>query len=297
MTGDASMALVELRSVGLSAQVDPLGAQLVLVRDEADRDLLWHGDPAWWGSRAPILFPVVGTLAGGSYRIGGQRYPLPRHGFARGRRFEPQVHDAAGASFLLRDDAATHAVYPFAFELEVAFRLEGHSLSCVATLRNTGDVPLPASLGFHPGFAWPLPYGGAREEHGIEFTESEPDPVRRLTAGGLLAPQPVETPVSGHHLALADRLFEPDVLILDRVRSRRLRYGVPGRRGLELWFPEARQLGIWTKPGAPFVCLEPWQGHADPDGYEGEFAARPGSFTVSPGAAHRHSLTLTLDPP
>ena len=55
---------ISLRSSELSAEIDPLGAQLSILRDAAGRDLLWNGDAAVWAGRAPLLFPIVGALAG-----------------------------------------------------------------------------------------------------------------------------------------------------------------------------------------------------------------------------------------
>jgi galactose mutarotase-like enzyme len=32
---------------------------------------------------------------------------------------------------------------------------------------------------------------------------------------------------------------------------------------LSVEFPYYKHLGIWAKPGANFVCIEPWLGYAD----------------------------------
>src|ERR1700712_2863869 len=83
---------ISLQSAGLTAQIDPLGAQLSVLRDVTGRELLWQGDPAIWAGRAPLLFPIVGTLADGAYRLGkgasARHFELPRHGFARNSGFE-----------------------------------------------------------------------------------------------------------------------------------------------------------------------------------------------------------------
>src|SRR5262249_53881159 len=139
---------IPVRSADLSAQIDPLGAQLSVLQDREGRNVLWHGDPAIWAGRAPLLFPIVGTLAGGRYRLGDRSYALPRHGFARGKPFEIVTTTPSSALFRLRADESTLAVYPFRFELDVSFSATGPTLSVVASVRNTGDVEMPASLGF-----------------------------------------------------------------------------------------------------------------------------------------------------
>lgn len=261
----------------LQAAVDPQGAQLSVLRDlSAGRDLLWHGDPAHWSGRAPILFPIVGSLNDGRYRQGGAIHSLPRHGFARGRRFTVVAQSAEAVRLRLADDAETYTAYPFDFELDVEFHLDGPTLSCVATVCNTGDAPLPASIGFHPAFRWPLPEGTPRTSQRIRFAEEEPSAIRRLDADGLLRPEGFPSPVEGRVLKLDDALFAQDVLIFDQLRSRSLWYGAEHGDGIDIRFPDARYLGIWTKPGAPFLCIEPWRGVADPAGYVGEFSAKPG---------------------
>jgi galactose mutarotase-like enzyme len=289
-----SSAWIRIASPQLAACIDPLGAQLSSLRDEAGRELLWGGDAAIWSGRAPLLFPIVGSLAGGQYRLGAHTYALGRHGFARGRHFELQAKDPAVATFALQADDATLAVYPFRFILLARFAVAGPALEVTMEVRNTGEVDLPASMGFHPAFLWPLPGAGPRAAHVIEFQADEPAPVRRIDAQGLLTPTLHPTPVKHGRLQLDDALFRDDVLILDAPRSRRLIYGADAGPGLEVGFPDARYLGIWTRPGAPFLCIEPWQGITDPEGFAADFRHKPGVFSVAPGASRTLTMTLTL---
>jgi len=285
---------ISIHSDELSALIDPRGAQLSALRDRSGRDLLWNGDPSIWTGRAPLLFPIVGALAGGRYRLGANAYPLSRHGFARGSDFELVAASAASAVFRLGADAASFAVYPFHFELEVHFELEGASLSVTTCVRNRGTADMPASFGYHPALRWPLPFDQPRAAHGIEFETEEPAPVRRLDADGLLTPEHHPTPVVGRHLRLTDSLFESDVIILDAVRSRSVLYGAAAGPHIRVSFPATPWLGIWTKPGAEFICIEPWHGIADPQGYDGDFRDKPGVFLLAPGDVRPIRMVLTL---
>jgi galactose mutarotase-like enzyme len=283
---------IELRSDLLHASIDPQGAQLSLLRDPDEQDLLWNGDPAVWKGRAPILFPIVGALNGGKYRWQGQHYALGRHGFARDRRFALLRRDGREALFRLVDDAESRKVYPFSFELDLLFRLEGQQLTTTASVRNTGDAPMPASLGFHPAFRWPLSRGAARAAHFLEFEGDEAAPIRRLDAQGLLAAERHATPVRGSRLPLDDALFKDDVIIFDRFASHSVTYGAASGPRLRMDFPHATHLGIWTKPGAEFICIEPWRGVADPQGFDGDLASKPGVFIVPPGGTEALSMQL-----
>src|ERR1700758_1895361 len=99
---DQNRPWVSISSGELTAEIDPHGAQLSVLKDRSARDLLWNGDPAVWAGRAPLLFPIVGALAGGNYRVGSKSYPLPRHGFARGKTFAIENTTPSSAAFKLR---------------------------------------------------------------------------------------------------------------------------------------------------------------------------------------------------
>jgi galactose mutarotase-like enzyme len=286
-----------LDSDALRAQVDPLGAQLSVLQDSDNRDLLWNGDPSIWAGRAPVLFPIVGALANGVYRLGSKSYPLSRHGFARGRRFEILEASTQRAVLRLSADAESLQLYPFHFELDMHFDLQDSTLTVTSLVRNVGDAPMPASFGYHPAFRWPLPFGRPRTSHFIEFDDEEKSPVRRLDSAGLLTPTLHPTPISGRRLTLDDALFQDDVLIFDHLQSRAVIYGADVGARIKVSFPDAHYLGVWTKPGAQFICIEPWRGIADPQGYSGDFTAKPGVFVVASSAEVRTTLRITLLPP
>jgi galactose mutarotase-like enzyme len=242
---------------------------------------MWQADPAIWGWHAPNLFPIVGGLAGDRLLHNGKSYTLPSHGFLRHTVCELATSDTGSCTWRLTESAATLAAYPFRFVLEIRYAIEDGALAGQFTLTNPGNEPLIASLGIHPAFQWPLTPGRAREDHRLVFEQDEPAPIRRVT-GKLIAPAPEPTPIRGRVLDLHDGLFANDAVILDRPASRALVFGAPGGPAIAMdW--DLPHLGIWTKPGAPFLCIEPWQGHASPLGFDGEFADKPG--TVSLGSA------------
>lgn len=291
---DQKSQWVSLSSGDLAAEIDPLGAQLSTLRDRSGRDLLWSGDPSVWSGRAPLLFPIVGALAGGSYRLGAATHSLPRHGFARGKLFDIVDRTSATAVFRLKADEASFQVYPFRFELDVQFVLAGPMLSVTTWVRNSGGEDMPASFGYHPAFRWPLPFGRVRSSHFIEFESDEPGSVRRLGSDGLLMPERYPTPISHRRLALADTLFQDDVLIFDEIRSRSVTYGADDGPRIRVSYPDSPYLGIWTKPRANFICIEPWHGVADIEGFSGDFRTKMGVFLVPAGAGVPIKMSMTL---
>jgi galactose mutarotase-like enzyme len=287
--------IVEIGSSGLSASVNSEGAQLWTLRDRMGRDLLWDGDPKYWPSRAPILFPVIGESPGGQVRVGGSAYPMNRHGFARDCAFDVAERSADRVTFVLRESEETRTRYPFAFELSLRFRASGASLATEVTARNTGSSAMPASFGFHPAFRWPLTPGTARNDHICLFEHEEPDPIRQPNvATGLMLPTDRPSPVKARRLEMHDGLFESGALVFVRHRSRSLWYGAPGATGIKADFPSMPHLGLWTRPGFPFFCIEPWHGLADETGADGELEKRPGITLLEPGASLGSAMTVTI---
>jgi galactose mutarotase-like enzyme len=184
----------------------------------------------------------------------------------------------------MHDNAATRARYPFAFRLTVGYRLQAADLDVTLEIANTGEEVLPASIGAHPAFNWPLLEGAAKESYSLTFADAEMAPVRRLK-DGLMREKPEPTPIQGKTLALSERLFDDDAIILDRLASRSVRYAADRGPSLNVSWDGFRQLGIWSKPGgAGFLCIEPWRGFASPSDFDGEFADKPGVMQIAPGA-------------
>jgi galactose mutarotase-like enzyme len=273
---------VSISSGTLSAEIDPLGAQLSSLKNRAALDLLWNGDPKVWAGRAPLLFPIIGVLAGGTYRVGSKRFRLPRHGFARDKLFSIENTSASAARFRLTADAATLQLYPFHFELEVKYVISGTTLSVTTQISNRDESDMPAS------------FGQPRSAHFIDFEMDEPAPARRIDSAGLLTAERHPTPIAGRRLNLTDTLFQNDVIIFDEIKSRSVVYGSAEGSRIKIDFPDASYLGIWTKPDAQFICIEPWHGITDPEGFSGDLRNKPGIFVLSAGASLSAHMDITL---
>jgi galactose mutarotase-like enzyme len=276
-------ALQQIASDRLGLAISPMGAQLRAIRTMDGRELLWSADPHWWGFSCPLLFPIVGGLNENHYSLDGKRFHLAKHGFARKSLFEAVTVGRDHALFRLSASDETRAVYPFEFTLDVSFRVEDRRIEIAATLSNPGPVALPASFGFHPAFRWPLTPAQDRGEHSLVFDQDEPDPISKLNDDGTLSPERLPTPVRERTLVLRDALFAHGLV-----------YGAPGGPKLRIEFPGLPYLGVWTKPGAPFVCIEPWQGLADPEGYAGDLRAKPGVIEVMGGQSRTFAFSVTV---
>jgi galactose mutarotase-like enzyme len=245
-------------------------------------ELLWQAGPLW-PRHAPILFPIVGRLVNDALRHRRKVYPMTQHGFARDRRFDWSERGPSSCTLVLVDDAQTRSRYPFAFRLAVTYTVERAHLDVAFEVTNTGDEMLPASLGAHPAFNWPLLQALRKEAYRLTFSSEEREPIRRLK-GGLLRAMPEPTPVQGETLALCEQLFEDDAIILDHPASTSVRYAADSGPSIEVSWQGFRELGIWSKTGAPFLCIEPWHGFASPSNFDGAFIDKPGLMQIAPAA-------------
>jgi galactose mutarotase-like enzyme len=265
----------------ISVTVKADGAELCSLKNGQGLELLWQAGPAW-PRHAPILFPIVGRLKNDRLRHRGKLYPMTQHGFARDRKFGWSERTPGHCTLVLTDDAETRLRFPFAFRLAVTYAVVDAELEVKFEITNTGDEELPASIGAHPAFNWPLLPGLAKDAYALIFSEAEGEPIRRLK-DGLLRSKPEPTPIQGKLLALSEQLFTDDAIILDRPASTSVRYAADRSPGLDVSWQGFRELGIWSKPGgAPFLCIEPWYGFASPSNFEGEFADKPGLMHIAP---------------
>ena len=280
----------------LAVTVAADGAELSSLHSAAAGELLWQAGPEW-PRHAPVLFPIVGRLAGDTLRQDGRDFRMTQHGFARDRRFDWLERDATGCRLVLRDDAGTRAIYPFRFTLEIGYRLQGDRLAVEYRLHTRATRRCrPRSARIRRSA------GRSRDEvpktaHRLVFACDEPAPIRRV-AGGLLRAEPEPSPVDGRVLLLDERLFADDAVILDQPASALLRYEAPGAGPvLVVAWHGMTALGIWSKPGAGFLCIEPWHGLASPAGFDGPFADKPHLMHLPPGAEARLGWSVQVEAP
>ncbi|WP_395665805.1 aldose 1-epimerase family protein [Methylocella sp.] len=284
-----------LSSGALEAVVKADGAELISLKDASGLEYVWQAGPQW-PRHAPVLFPIVGRLRDDSLVHEGQSYPMKQHGFARDMRFFwIEGGPPNSCRLMLRDNEATRAQFPFAFRLEISYALAGDSLRARYDVFNPGEDFLPASIGAHPAFNWPLEPGRAKDEYALLFDAEETAPVRRLEAG-LMREAPEPCPVEGRVLNLRESLFAEDAVIFTEINSRSARYGAPGGRSVEIAWSGFPELGLWSKPGADFLCVEPWSGYASPANFDGPFYRKPGLSLIPPGAKRSAQMTIRLLP-
>ncbi|MDD7194054.1 MAG: aldose 1-epimerase family protein [Clostridiaceae bacterium] len=239
----------------LTCEIDDMGAQLHSLKlKENGTEYIWQGNPEIWYGQAPVLFPIIGQLIGDKYRYNGVEYTMPKHGLARKLPFNVKECGGSKAVFSLESDENTLKSYPFEFELLVSFELCGKALKNTMTVINKTDGEMYFSIGAHPGF-------NCEVGDVIEFEKPETLSTERIDKENLIIPEQFPLIENSRGIEITKDIFAPDALILSEIKSEKLR--ILGKNKIEFTFGKCPFLGIWAKPGAPYVCIEPWYGVND----------------------------------
>jgi galactose mutarotase-like enzyme len=286
--------LHEFATDGIAVSISAQGAELSRLRDGTGRDYLWTAEPVW-PRHAPVLFPIVGRLRDDTLTHHGMTYHMHQHGFARDSLFTWGDRSATGCRLVLADNADTRAIYPFAFHFEITYTASGNTLTATYKVTNTGDAVLPASMGAHPAFRWPLEPDRPQTDYALTFEAAEPAPLRGVI-NGLLTPPDRPTPIQGRHLALHRDLFAADALILPEPASRSVRYAAADGPAITVEWENFPHLGVWSRAGGDFLCIEPWHGMASPPDFDGDFEQKPWLMLIPPAASRTATYRITLEP-
>lgn len=285
-----SAPVIELRKGDARAVISPMGGEFIQWR-AGGRELIWTPDARFWDRSAPLLFPGVGWRRDGKIRLGDIEYPLGVHGFAASQLFEVAGIDESSARLRLQDNSQTRAQYPFAFGFEVTYALEESAVHVALDVCNRGNTPMPYACGLHPGFCWPFA-GGERDSCFVEFEADEASFVPVITAGGLFSARQRSIDLQDRRIALSDDTFAQEAMCFLNARSKTLSFCDPSGARIVMTAQGFPHLAIWSRAGAPFVCLEAWTGHGDPDGFDGDIFAIPSMTVLAPDERRGHSATF-----
>ncbi|MDR3313404.1 MAG: aldose 1-epimerase family protein [Oscillospiraceae bacterium] len=269
--------LYHIENEQLFCAVDSLGAQLHSLKGRAGKaEYLWQGNPAVWYGQAPVLFPIVGRLKDDRYQYRGKTYQMPKHGFARKSEFLPVLAERERIVFELKDSEKTRAIYPFAFTLRIEYKLSKNALVATATVANAGEDTMLFSIGAHPGFNCAM---------GDVLRFSQPETLRSewITEESLLAGSSYPVLEDATDLVLHEQLFAKDALILQGVRSAQLTLVRGGEDCVKFDLGAPPVLGVWAKPAAPYVCIEPWFGINDGEAATPDFSQKRLINALAPG--------------
>ena len=262
----------------LRVTVSALGAELQSVRSVSnDEEFLWQGDGDIWSGRAPVLFPIVGALKDAQMQYDGQIYSLPRHGLARRKNFNCISETPRQLVFRLDSDSDTLSVFPWHFSLEITYTLsENHVFTSytVTHREQTSGSPMLFTIGAHPAFCLPLDETPL-DQFSIQFNQFENLTHYPLSTDGLIAAKGESYPLPEQRMNLNETLFNADALVFKDINSTSVSLWQADRERIRVNTGGAPHLGLWAKPAAPFICIEPWHGYSDAIDASGNFKDKP----------------------
>jgi len=255
-----------IESKDLRVNISATGAELLnITGKKTGKEYLWQGDPAWWDGRAPILFPILCSLKDGKYLFGDETFYMPKHGFVRQAKFNVAEQEASMIIFEFEDTEETFDMYPFSFVFQVIFEVVGTKLfTTYRVINKDEDDCMYFSAGAHEAFNIPLHQGESFEDYYLEFDNVSAYVREKVNAQGLMSGNTAVVIDHGNTLKLRPDLFNEDALIFRNIQSEAVsvKSTKSGTR-IDYHFGGAPHLGIWQKPGAPYICIEPWFGLPD----------------------------------
>lgn len=278
-------------------EIDTHGAELKSLK-YGNREYLWQGDPAFWGRRAPILFPIVGRLADDTLRIDGREYRMKQHGFARDVEF---VH--RDGKYVLVENGYREN-YPYAFELVAEYTTQGNTLICDWQVTNRDNKTMYFQIGAHPAFML-LDYNATDGVHGFVQCYDADDKivspmVFNCLENGLRIHygQPKMLINDNAILALTNTTFADDAILIEADQVAKVAmFDKQGKRVLTVSCPQAEAFGLWApfKQGCPFVCIEPWCGIADRVGFKGDISERDCIHSLAPEETFEFNYLIMIN--
>lgn len=272
----------------LSATIRDLGAELISLKKDGT-EYMWEGNPAFWGKHSPVLFPIVGTLKNNAYIHDGKEYALPRHGFARERNFAVTYQSDSKIILSLKADNVTYEVYPFNFELLLSYEIADDSLKIGYEVKNHSEGKMSFSLGAHPAFALP----GDFESYSLHFPDDNVL-TRYKLENDLVSDKTEEDKLTDGILPLTYDLFKDDALVMKKLNSAEITIMQNKAPHLTVKYQNFPHMGLWTKPGAPFICIEPWQGYADTPSNNNKLVDKEGVINLDAGKSAHFSIEVEI---
>ena len=278
--------IVTIENEYLSVSIQKKGAELCSFRSKkSGTEFMWNGDPAVWGSFAPVLFPIIGCLKDNEFYYKGKKGTVPKHGFIRNNEelIVTQINEIT-VEFSFKYSAKTLENYPFMFEFKVRYQLVGPSLEVHHSIQNhSATDPLYYSVGGHPAFRCPFYENENYEDYYLEFEQEETVDTWEVMKDGLISTTTKSLLVQQRKLPLYSTIFQNDALILKTLKSRSVQLRSKNHSTyLQVEFNDFNYLGLWAKPNAPFICIEPWLGISDSVNATKELIEKEGILSLKP---------------
>ena len=277
--------------------VTAVGAELCSFKSKkSNKEYIWQANPEIWGSHAPVLFPIIGGLKNNKFIHDNKEYSLVKHGFIRRNESLKIVKKSATSIlFQLLSNTETFKSFPFTFDFQIQFTLKENKLIILHTVINNGNEVMPFSLGAHPAFNCPLNNNETYSDYYLEFQEKENLYTWDLNSSGLIANKGAKIFNDSSILNLHSSIFNKDALIFKSLKSKSVKLASnKSSQEIIVQFQDFKSLGLWAKPDAPFICIEPWLGYADSEHTNQFILEKEGILLLPPQEEFHASYSIEI---
>ncbi|RKX37216.1 MAG: aldose 1-epimerase family protein [Verrucomicrobia bacterium] len=288
----------EIQNSQFKVSIQQTGAELCSIQSlGSGKEYIWGGNPDVWAAHAPNLFPVIGRLKNGAFVYRGKEYPCPKHGFIRKNENIVLLEKTRNSlSFGLNFSEQTLEIYPFKFEFIIKYLLEGSQVVIEHTITNAGEEPMLFALGGHPGFACPLNEDESYTDYYLEFEKPETAETWCVQKDGLISTTTQPAFDEPTIINLHPDIFMNDALVFKNLNSSKVSLkSRKSKQVLSVCFEGFPYLGIWAKPGAEFVCIEPWIGIADRCDTDRDFETKEALVKLSPAKSFAATYSIGIE--
>lgn len=287
-----------LKNALLELAIHSTGAELQKITSlQKNLEFMWDGNPEIWAGQAPHLFPIVGALKEAIFIYENKQYTLPKHGFARrSDAFTVEEKNDEHLTLKLVASEDTLKNYPFKFEFLVSYELLDNQIKITYTVVNRDDKVMYFSVGGHPAFKCPLYPEEVYSDYSLLFEHPETSETHLLDLQtGLLNSQTEPVFKKTDAIALHEHLFDNDALVFKDLKSNKITLTSKTHGEiLNVSFTDFHFLGIWAKPKAKFVCIEPWQGVADSENSTQLLKDKEGIVALDNTKSYSASYTIEI---
>lgn len=274
------------------------GAELCSIKSvKTGKQYMWNANPEIWGSYAPVLFPAIGSLKNDECTIDGKIYKIPKHGFIRhNENLIVNSKTETEIDFQLDYSDETLAIYPYKFQFHIIFRLIDNQIIVSHKVINLDAQSIYFHLGGHPAFKCPINEKEDYSDYYLEFEQPETVATTLLSQNGLISDKTQLMLENTKILPLHRYIFDNDALIFKNLKSRKVHLkSHQSNQVLSINFEGFPYLGIWAKPNAPFVCIEPWIGIADDEATNGDFLKKDKLIELGKGKTFTAQYSIEID--
>lgn len=292
------MAVYELKNETIAIKINSCGAELCSLKKlSTGVEYMWQADPEFWGQTSPVLFPFVGGLQGGKYRINGKAYSMPKHGFVMDKEFELISQTENEIWFAFTSTPQTLEIYPYEFILKLGYRLLPDGVTVLFQVENPGKEELYFSIGGHPGFNCPIDPEKKQTDYQIHFDTQGEIASTQISDNGLAIDTTSSKdiyPLQNGFLPLTETMFDHDALIIEDYQAKKISLCDGAGKPYITVTLDSPVFGIWSSAPkkAPFICIEPWHGLCDLENYDGELKDRKWENSLAPGSVWKREYTI-----